>query len=374
MACFGRTATPRVGQADAPARVLGAAGGLVVLLLACSKLCAQPAGSDSQVPPASANGSPGAPGAGQESTPVPGDTGPAALAGNSSPVSLNAVEDIVEVDPGATCLERGRLVQRVARWLDRAAVEIPLRVQVRGDPRVATRVFFSVRTDPGSPAERRLDNVPSDCDQLHSAVALSVALAIEATLQQGVASTPPKRRAEPSQPMHLELALLGGASIGVLTDTSLTGSPRLTLTPLPWLQLAVATLGTYVNGQSVEPLDGRFDLTLLAIGLDGCVGGEATPALGFFMCVGGRGGPFRSEGRGFPMRIKSTRGWWALTGSAQVRFWLSSVLALGASMEALYAPMLRRITVNGPDGLPIFQHTVSNVALSITVGPVFRLF
>ncbi|HKU37923.1 MAG TPA: hypothetical protein VJR89_07245, partial [Polyangiales bacterium] len=51
-----------------------------------------------------------------------------------------ALEDIVSVNPGATCLERGRLIDRVARWLERTQVTIPLRVQVRGDSELPTRV------------------------------------------------------------------------------------------------------------------------------------------------------------------------------------------------------------------------------------------
>jgi hypothetical protein len=311
-----------------------------------------------------------------------GGVGPAAPARAARPVSLRAVEDIVEVDPGATCLERDRLAQRVARWLDRAAIDIALRVQVRGDPSVGTRVFFSVLTVPGSSAERRLDNVPSDCDQQHSAVALSIALAIEATLQQelaaaagAVAVTLPKSRARPPQPMHLEISLLAGANIGVLTDTAVTVSPRLTLTALPWLQLALATLGTHLTDQRVETLTGRFDATVLAVGLDGCVGGEATQALGFYLCIGGRGGQFRSSGRDFgSASVRFSSLWWALAGSAQATFWLSSAVALGASVESLYAPTPRSITVRGTGSLPTRRRPVPSVALSVTVGPVFRLF
>lgn len=294
---------------------------------------------------------------------------------------LRAVEDIVTVEPGATCLEHARLVQRVGRWLQRTEVEAPLRVHVRGDASVASRVFFSVSSSPGESAERRLDNVPSDCDQQHSAVALSIALAIEATLQQGeLAKAPPplapkSADEEPAAPMHLELALLGGTGVNVLTDASWAVTPRLSFSPWPWFQIAVAGLGAFLEDQPIDDgVSGTYSTALWALGLDLCVGGETTQRLGFYMCAGARGGPFQSQGSGIGTDLQSSEFWWGLTGSGQARFWFSTFFALGGSVEAVYALRPRSLTVRDEEDNLVSEESVPPLGLTVTAGPVFRFF
>jgi hypothetical protein len=292
------------------------------------------------------------------------------------------LKDIVTIESGATCLEEVRLVDRIARWLQRTTVEAPLRVHVRGDRELPTRVFFAVVREPGDAAERRLDNAPSDCDQLHSAVALSIALAIEATLQAagegGAVSADPQptpgwRRKSPGRPMHLDLAVLGGASVGVLTGASLAGTPRIALSPLPWLEIAVVGLATHLGGETVEQVRGSFSSTVLAGGLDACIGAETAQGVGFFMCVGGRAGAFRSSGD-FEVDRQSASIWGALAASGQGRFWLSGGFGLGTSVEALYTLTPRNLTVRGRNGAPARMREVQNFGLSVTIGPVFRFF
>jgi hypothetical protein len=295
-----------------------------------------------------------------------------------------ALDEIVSVDPGATCLDRARLIERVARWLQRTEIGVPLRVQVRGDAELPTRVFFSVKTEPGESAERRLDNAPSDCDQLHSAVALSIALAIEATLQHPsgsgelpeVPDSPPGwQRKPPDRPIHLELAVLGGASVGVLTGASVAGSPRLGISPFSWLELSIAGLATHLSGETVAQVAGSFESTLLAGGLDACFGGETTQGVGFFMCFGGRLGSFRSQGANFNHgNLTSFAPWWALAGSGQGRFWITGSVAVGTSVEALYALAPHDIVVNNVDESAKLSKSVPRLGLSVTIGPVFRIF
>jgi hypothetical protein len=279
------------------------------------------------------------------------------------------------------------LIERIARWLQRTSIEARLRVVVRGDSELPTRVFFSVVREPGDSAERRLDNAPSDCDQLHSAVALSIALAIEATLQRPLAAAnqiptepvkaPGWQRAPPSRQPHLEFTVLGGASIGVLTSPALGGSSRLSISPLPWLEIAIAGLATHISGETVSMVSpGTFDETVIAGGVDACFGGETVQGLGFFMCVGGRGGTFRSAGDGFNSQsLTRTSGWWALAGSGQAKFWLSGGVGIATSVEALYSLVPRDLSVLGSDGASkdYIKH-LSRLGLSVTIGPVFRFF
>lgn len=296
----------------------------------------------------------------------------------------HALEKIVSVAPGATCLVRERLINRVARWLQRTTIEAPLRVVVRGDAVLPTRVFFSVVREPGDSAERRLDNAPSDCDQMHSAVALSIALAIEATLQHPLTASgevpaapikaPGWQRPPPIRHPHLELAVLGGATIGVLTAPALGGSSRMSISPLSWLEISIAGLATHVTGETIDQIAGSFSETVFAVGLDACFGGQTVQGVGFFMCVGGRAGAFRSAGDGYTRDRTETSGWWALAGSGQGRFWVSGGVGVATSVEALYSLVPRDLSVRGVEGAPNHVRPVPRLGLSVTLGPVFRFF
>jgi hypothetical protein len=375
MACFGRTAQPRVGQAIAGDGRLAALALSLATILAASTVDAQKLPQKSPARPETATAA--------EST-TPAESSPARRVKPPPGVAPGpALRDLVTVEPGATCLERERLIDRVVRWLQRTHVEAALRVHVRGDSELATRVFFAVVRDPGDAAERRLDNAPSDCDQLHSAVALSIALAIEATLQHpGAGGEIPDepspaagwKRKAPSRPMHLDLAVLGGATVGVLTGASLAGSPRLALSPWPWFEIAVAGLATHLSGETVEGVPGTFESTLLAGGLDACFGGETTQGAAFFMCIGGRAGSFRTRGHDFNMGNDKVTDWWAaLALSGQGRFWLSGPFGVGTSVEALYALRQRRLVVRGFRAEDRGRE-VPDLGLTVTIGPVFRFF
>jgi hypothetical protein len=307
------------------------------------------------------------------------------------PAAAQASGDMLTLEPGATCLERERLLQRVAHWREHASVDPGIRVHVRGDPHEPTRVFFSVVRDATQPTERVLDNAPTDCDQLHSAVALSVALAIDAIMSgdhkglpplalpksnpppmAAIAGTP-RRRPQPS--MSLELDLLLGASVGVITDTAAAALPRLQFAPLPWLAFALAGIATRDQAAIIAGTSGQFSVTLLAGGVDACVGGETVEKLSFFMCAGGRGGAFTTQGSGFDQNYRRSTAWWAVAASGQARVFLVPWLAIGIGIETLVALADRELVVtSGSQSSPAQTRSVSRVGLSVAAGPVFRFF
>jgi hypothetical protein len=304
-----------------------------------------------------------------------------------APEPSRQVDQVLTLQPGASCLERGRLIERIARWRERATLDLPLEVHVRGDAQAPTRVFFSVTREGTPPTERMLDNAPSDCDQLHSAVALSIALAIDAILSGNRSPAPPLPAAQPSEPEaakprrqqgmgpYIELGLLGGASVGVVTNTALAGLPRLQVAPLPWLSLALAGIATRAVRTTFADVQGHFSTTLLAGGVDACVGGETAERLSFFMCGGARVGGFTTGAEGYSTDYVRTRVWWALAASGQARAWIVPSVAIGLSLEALFALAERRLALQSETpGVPDIQRPMPRVGLSIAVGPVFRFY
>lgn len=305
------------------------------------------------------------------------------------PVEKPQLSESLVLDAGASCLDHDRLVERVMRWREFADVDASLRVRVRGDAHEPTRIFFSVVRAGIEPTERTLDNAPEDCDQLHSAVALSIALAIDALLSSERQPPLPAAEAksernrpapsfnpEPSGPgLYVELALLAGASVGVLPDTAVVLVPRLQITPLPWLAVSAAGIFTTAENLNVGSAPGRYDAAMLAIGLDGCAGGETTERFSFFMCVGARGGGFATNGYGFENRQRSTRRWWAVAASGQARAWILKTVGIGVSVEALFALAARDLVATSADEeAPPQVRTLSRFGISVSGGPVFRFF
>ncbi|HEX7481268.1 MAG TPA: hypothetical protein VF331_25930 [Polyangiales bacterium] len=339
--------------------------------------------------------------------------GPAAVVRAQPPAALPPERPLaaaMQVEPGATCLDLQRLALRVARWRERDTVDARIRVRVQGDAHSSTQVSFSVTVEGGAHAERTISDAPVDCDQLHSAVALSIALSIDATLTAGnpsdpvveipVPAEPPastahapgiqltpdlptyEQRRRPdshtedsrSSPPHLELGVYGGATTGLLTDTSLALAPRLSFAPNAWFSVAVAGLASTLADQIIPQTPGHFDLRLLAAGADVCAGHEVVESLQLQACLGVRAGVLRATGTGYPRAMDGTEPWLASALSAQARVWLASWAAIGVAVEGL-APFARHvILIRGVLGAPDRSRLLPAIGLATTIGPVFRFF
>jgi hypothetical protein len=300
-----------------------------------------------------------------------------------------SLADLVGVDAGATCLDRDTLIERIERWRQHTSADPSIRVQVRGDPELATRVFFSVVRVGTPPTERVLNNAPLDCDQLHSAVALSIALAIDAILSADratfvapmaivpktappPAAKPPLRRPAGGPNRYLEVGLMGGASVGVVTNLAAAALPRLQFAPVPWFAVALTGLATQDGHATIAGADGQFSATVLALGLDACAGGETLERLSFFMCAGARAGQFTTQGTGYDPGYRRSTPWWAIAGSGQARAWIVPSVGIGIGVEALFALAPRDLVVEGSS--PLLTRATSRVGINIAAGPVFRFF
>lgn len=298
------------------------------------------------------------------------------------------LEGQLTLDSGATCMERKRLISRIIRWRETEDVDATLRVQVWGDPKIATRVFFSVSRDGVNPAERTLANAPSDCDELHSAVALSIALAIDSLfassdrtpLTAAIEALEAKQdeqteTANPPYQRFWEADLLVGATLSVIPSMALAALPRVQYAILPWFAVGVEAILT--RGERIPFKAGTltFDATVLAIGLDACVGGETAERMSFYACLGGRGGGFSTQGYGVSSSDLVTRPWWALAASSQARAWILPSFGIGIGIEALFALAQRDLVARSdqPGGAPQSQ-SVPPFGLAVSGGPVFRFF
>ena len=300
---------------------------------------------------------------------------------------VSGLDGQLTLDSGATCLERKRLIARIIRWRESEDVDATLKVQVWGDPKIATRVFFWVARDGVDPAERTLANAPSDCDELHSAVALSIALAIDSLFAGGTA-TPltaaiealeEKQQAKvdsaPKYRPFWEAGLLVGATLSVVpTVAAMAALPRVQYAILPWL--AIAAEGVLTRAERLPFRTGpvTYDAMVIGGGLDLCVGGETAERMSFYVCLGGRGGGFMTQGYGTGGNTSTivTRPWWALVGSAQARAWILPSFGIGIGIEGMFALLDRELSLVTEQGRQ--TQPLQPFGLAVSGGPVFRFF
>ena len=313
---------------------------------------------------------------------------PAAAAAAADPASTEVpavpsrpLAEVVTLERGSTCLEQDRLVRRVARWLQRDQVDATLKVEVHGDGMDPHRVRFTVDRD-GDRALRTIEEGPADCDQLHAALALSIALAIDANLGLGSVPSPdlPDDEAlveSKPQPRYLKLgaALILHATSGLLTDVSAGASARFEAGFMPWLDLRAGAFGSTIDGQTIPNVtEGTFSARLLAGRIDGCLA-HALGQLRLLACAGGMAGVFVAEGDNFTGAERTDhQPWTALLGGFELQAELARWLSLAAAVDLVVPFGERQIQVVDPSRQLTRRRTLTSVAVLVGVGPVLRFF
>jgi hypothetical protein len=302
-------------------------------------------------------------------------------------VPTRALRDALTLEAHATCLERDRLVERVARWLQRDQVDEGVEVRVRGsadDPNTVSFSIVRVSADGMKDrAERTMADAPADCDQLHSALALSIALAIDANPGEGGEPLPDDEAllAGPEEPAYFALgaAVIAHASSGFLTDLAPALSLRAYVAFVPWLELRAGGLGSLLSGQSMPSrigtrIEGSFDIGVLAGRLDVC-GVHGLEQLRLVACAGGLVGTFVTRGSGFSAdSFAQNRVYAAALVGFELQAELSRVVALAADVDLVIPLGNRQIRVVGPMLEVVGERTTGPVAVLVGVGPVFRFF
>ena len=295
----------------------------------------------------------------------------------------------IVVAPGATCLAADVLIRRVARWLRRDMIDIGLRVELKGSlTRKNVASFAIVRRD-GRRFERRFDDGPLDCDQFHSALALSIALAIDAALS-GDAFGPREGSMLPADedllaapehvaPPYFKLAfgILGQATAGVLTSVSGALSARVDVGFVPWLDLRATLMGTRLDDQTFATAPGRFAMTLLAGQVDACLAHAVAPRLRFRLCAGGAVGALHSRGHDDTELdgLSDVQPWIALDGGIEAQAELLSWFALVVNVDLVVPLAKQRIVVTGAERAAVAgQRELTAVGVLVGAGPLFRIF
>jgi hypothetical protein len=202
------------------------------------------------------------------------------------------------------CFDAPTLGLQLEAWLKRSTVERDISLDVRGDPLGADGVTIEIRRAGRSVGTRTFPQFSVSCEEVRSAIAMSAALAIDATEQESgcpeapqqkpsLAYEPPRHRA----PLARALGSLEGVAVGGLLPTwSMGVAPSVGYRVASSISLRASLLAT---SSSVFVLGGgTVEMRAVAGRLDGCAVAIAR-RLRLRACLGVLAGRLTTEGSGF---------------------------------------------------------------------------
>jgi hypothetical protein len=292
------------------------------------------------------------------------------------------LREAVRVEAGASCLEAEILVDQLRTWLHRETIDDRISVEVGGDPARPDVAWFVLRR-PGQPAtERRFDPAPIRCPDLHAALALAIALAIDASVlaELGVPPSTPRAprstepppapvRAAPTARVEAAPALL--LALGAPGAVGGGATLRLRFRLDERVDLQAGVLGTW--SPTVAVGSGRASLALFGARLDAC-GRFARGKIGGRVCLGGVGGTVVARGRGFPgAGLAGTIPWIAAVAGGELSIRLTPTVALAMGLEGV-VPFVRTVlTVVSEDRATVrATRALPPIGGILAIGPVFR--
>lgn len=323
-----------------------------------------------------------------------GPAPPPVTQSDPTPSVTAPVADVISLSPGSTCLDEARLEARVGRWLERDTVDRRVRVHVVGGAS-PTDVRFVLYRAGGEPAERVLESPPEDCENLTAALALSIALAIDAAILEHFSLPDDEKLVEVREPkptpglldsmlptpeahrFSVQLGLSGGLTTGLLTAVAPAGRASLHGAIAPWLEARLSGLYTKARNQRLPQVPSvEFDAEVWAGRGDLCAIVPATKWLTAAGCAGFQGGVFITQPRrGLSAGGRVAKALWAIGLGLEARIVLTDWFSLAIYADLSLPLRKRTIMVRDESGQPIGTgRSLLPAGVMAGAGPVFRLF
>jgi hypothetical protein len=295
---------------------------------------------------------------------------------------------------------RERLAAHLVMWLERDRIDAGLSVEVVGDPDDPHAATFVIARDAVRASPRALGRIPDDCQALHAAVALAVAVAVDASVWDAALQATPPTPAPPtssgalteapSEPPALAparpveppasprdrtgpraLARLGGSLAVGLTDGAAYGGNVGTILRLR-RPIDLELAGTALVGPHGALAGGRVRAVLGHV--DARVCGRLEPRIAVLRaCVATGVGAVQVSGRTYAEARTTTVPWVALGPSFDVAIPRSGRVAFAAMLE-LWVPVLRtNMVALGEGGAPVAAKGLPPLGAVLSVGPIVRL-
>jgi hypothetical protein len=277
-------------------------------------------------------------------------------------VADRPVDTAIDVTPGATCLDAGKLGAQVRTWLGRDSVSADERVHVRGDEHDSRAVVFVIERN-GKVYERRFDELPEDCVEATAVVGLAVALAVDASALRGVLPPPE----EPPKPRRILLAIQVAGAFQVMPAGSIGPAMGVELGLTDWLSARVDAFTQFSWGNSIQGASGVFDTALAAGVPELCAGGAVRDGVRLELCSGAGFGVLHAQGHGYAVSRSASGPWIVAEGGLRLaaKLGIPWVVDAGAALP-LRVPAFRADTALGASYLQ-----PSPAGTLLMVGPAF---
>ena len=287
-----------------------------------------------------------------------------------------ALSDAIEVSDGP-CIEQERLAALTASWLgyERIDVRLQIAVELRGEDAIA----FELRNEGALKVERELP-APKNCADRHAALALAIAMAIDASvLDAAMPETPPvakaaepatddeapelraRERPTPPPAPRTRVAVFAGALAGfeILPGVAFGGRAGVSVGATPWLDIDIEALAMGGLPFALDP--GRVQPTLAGAAVGACPN-RRWSRFQLRLCVALAGGAVVARGRGFDESLTTTLPWVAGRALGDVRFRVAELVWLGIT-AGFAAPIVRTdFHTQNENGAPVERREVAAAA------------
>lgn len=147
----------------------------------------------------------------------------------------------------------------------------------------------------------------------------------------------------PAEPVNRATVTIGiTGEVGVLPDTALGGTLRITLAIGAFWPLELSVTGLLPDRQALAASPGVAEIGLIAAGLALCTPSNAMRTLEFFACAGPRAGALDAHGDGFAQDRATTSPWFELAALGATRLRLGAARSWVLQLTvAAGAPMIR---------------------------------
>lgn len=229
-----------------------------------------------------------------------------ATAQTSAVANLRPISEALRVET-ESCFDAATLAQSVAVHLKREQIDRHLELAIRGNPQGEAGITIEVRRDGKAVGTRTFPPFDDPCDEVLSAVAVAVAMTVDATEHEQVsgsaavaATDQPKPKTAPTQPLAPNRRAAAGVELlalwGVVPGWTVGLAPHLAYSALPNWALRASLLGT--TRGSLELSGGSVEMRTLAGRLDIC-GSLQPETFRLRVCGGVMVGALSAVGRNF---------------------------------------------------------------------------
>jgi hypothetical protein len=252
----------------------------------------------------------------------------------SVPSSESDVVSRLRLSTVSRCFDRESLAEEVAGWLERNTVDSRVSVRVSG---VEGDLSFTIAMNDEPPLVHRFADLPADCSAQRSAVALSIALAIDAVAPASNTGRPTER---------WTLSGNGMVTTPFPEHPAVGGNVTLGLELARWLRTDLAVLALFARDQSVRSdVAARFDVRLTAVRADACYLPGWSKAVTFGLCAGPWLGALTSVGHDTAAAQTQTNLFWAVEAALDADVALTRVVAIHARASLAVAGRGARVQV-----------------------------